>query len=148
MNERNILGGGVTATFLSGFAEFFGPLKWFFLLGVVLVLADLRFGVEAARVRGEDIRMSRAIRRTLNKVVDYLCWIFLAGALGATFGGAFGTTMLPTLVMLAVYGIEINSCFANYFEAKGKKIKINIFKFFSKRGEILEIEEEEEKENK
>ncbi len=144
MNERNIWG-AVTATFLSGFAEFLGPLQWFFLLGIVLVLADLRFGVEAARTRGEHIRVSRALRRTLNKVVDYLCWIFLAGALGATFGGAFGTTLLPTVVMLAVYGIEINSCFANYFESKGKKIKVDIFKFFSKRGEILEIEQEEEK---
>ena len=65
--------------------------------------------------------------------------------MGATFGVSFGITTLPALVMLVVYGIEINSCFANYFEAKGKKIKVNIFKFFAKKSDIIEVEEEETK---
>ncbi|MCD8167622.1 MAG: hypothetical protein LUE93_16955 [Bacteroides sp.] len=114
-----------------------------FRTGIILVLADLRFGIEAARKRKEEIRLSRAVRRTINKIIDYLCWIFVAGAIGMTFGAPFDLPLLPVLVMLVVYGIEINSCFANYFESQGKKVRVNIFKFFSKRTEIIEIEEEE-----
>lgn len=142
MDERNVIG-GITAAALSGCVEFLEPLRWFFLLGFILILADLRFGISAAKIRKERVRTSRAIRRTVNKIIDYLCWIFTAGALGSTFGVPFGITTLPALVMLVVYGIEINSCFANYFEAKGKKIKVNIFKFFAKKSDIIEVEEEE-----
>ena len=137
--------GGVTAATLSGCIDFLEPLRWFFLLGLILIFADLRFGIEAARIRKEKVRTSRAIRRTVNKIIDYLCWIFTAGALGMTFGIPFGITTLPALVMLVVYGIEINSCFANYFEARGKKIKVNVFKFFAKKTDIIDVEEEETK---
>lgn len=144
MEERNVIG-GITTAALSGCVDFLEPLRWFFLLGLVLILVDLRFGIEASRFRKEKIRASRAIRRTVNKMIDYLCWIFTAGALGMTFGVPFGITTLPALVMLVVYGIEINSCFANYFEAKGKKIKVNVFKFFAKKSDIIDVEEEEKK---
>lgn len=144
MEERNIIG-GMTAAALSGCIEFITPLKWFFLLGLVIILADLRFGVNAARIRGEKIRLSRAIRRTANKIVDYLCWIFLAGTLGLAFNTTLNTTMLPGIVLLVVYGIELNSCFSNYFESKGKKLKVNVFEYFSKKTDIIDINKEEEK---
>ena len=72
MEERNVIGGVIAAT-LSGCIEFLEPLRWFFLLGLILIFADLRFGVEAARIRKEKVRTSRAIRRTVNKIIDYLC---------------------------------------------------------------------------
>lgn len=144
MNERNITA-GITATALSGFTDFIEPLRWFLLLGLVLIIADLRFGIEAARYRKEVIRASRAVRRTVNKMIDYLCWIFVAGAMGEAFGTSFSIAFLPATVMLVVYGIEINSCYTNYFEAKGKKMKINVFKFFAKKNDIIEIEEDETK---
>ncbi|MEG2366466.1 MAG: hypothetical protein RSB29_06950, partial [Alistipes sp.] len=77
MNERNIIQGGV-AVFLSQILEIFYPLRWVMLAAAILVLVDLRFGILAARQRGEKIRTSRAIRRTVNKVVDYICWILLS----------------------------------------------------------------------
>lgn len=144
MNERNITA-GMTATALSGFTDFIEPLRWFLLLGLVLIIADLRFGIEAARYRKEVIRASRAVRRTVNKMIDYLCWIFVAGAMGEAFGTPFSIAFLPATVMLVVYGIEINSCYTNYFEARGKKMKINVFKFFAKKNDIIEIEEDETK---
>jgi len=144
MNERNITA-GITATALSGFTDFIEPLRWFLLLGLVLIIADLRFGIEAARYRKEVIRASRAVRRTVNKMIDYLCWIFVAGAMGEAFGTPFSIAFLPATVMLVVYGIEINSCYTNYFEARGKKMKINVFKFFAKKNDIIEIEEDETK---
>lgn len=144
MDERNVIG-GLTATVLSGFSDFLEPLRWFLLLGLILIIADLRFGIEAAQYRKEVIRTSRAIRRTVNKIIDYLCWIFVAGAMGEAFGTPFSIAFLPAVVMLIVYGIEINSCYTNYFEARGKKVRVNVFKFFAKKNDIIEIEEEEKK---
>lgn len=143
MEEKSTIN-AIMATSFSFLMEFMEPLKWFFLLGLILVLADLRFGIEAARFRKEDVRFSRAIRRTVNKIVDYLCWIFLAGAIGKAFSVPFNIAMLPAVVMFVVYGIEINSCFSNFFEARGKNVKVNIFRFMSKKADIIEVEEKED----
>lgn len=140
MEERNIIS-AVTAAAVSGFLDFIEPLKWFMLAAVIIVLADLRFGIRAARYRGENIRFSRAGRRTLNKMVDYICWIFIAGAFGKAFGVPFDVPVLPALVLLVIFGFEINSCYCNYFEVKGKKVKIDIFKWFAKKTDIIEMED-------
>ena len=84
MNERNVVSGAVSVA-LSGMLDFLAPLKWLALLGLVLIIADLRFGVRAAKVRGETVRFSRAGRRTFNKTVDYICWLLLAAALDRAF---------------------------------------------------------------
>ncbi|GIM60064.1 hypothetical protein CAPN008_01140 [Capnocytophaga canis] len=143
MTERNVLNGTV-AVFLSDFVTFFYPLKWFTLLALFITFADLRFGVLAAKKRGEVVRFSRAIRRTINKLVDYACWLFLAGAFGQAFDHLFNEKILPSLIMLVIFGVEINSCFSNYFEYHGRRIKVNIFNFFGKKTDIIELEENEE----
>lgn len=140
MDERNVINGMLTVV-LSEFVDFLYPLRFFLLAAVVLVLVDLRFGVEAAKFRKERIRKSRAGRRTINKMVDYLCWILLAGVLDKAFGIPLDLPLLPTLVLLVVYGLEINSCYSNYFEAHGKKVKVSVFKWFAKKIDIIEVEE-------
>lgn len=141
MGERNTIG-GIAATMMSGLMDFLTPLRWFMLLAFILIIADLRFGIEASRQRGEKIRFSRAGRRTINKMVDYLCWILLAGAIGKAFGIPFDMPILPAAVLLVIYGFEINSCYGNYFEAHGKKVKVNIFKYFGKKSDIIDMEDE------
>lgn len=126
---------------MSSFMDFIEPLKWFLLLGLILIFADLRFGIAAAKKRGEKIRISRAGRRTINKIVDYLCWILVAGAMGKAFGIPFNIPILPAITLLVVCGLEINSVFMNYFEARGKKVKVNIFKYFAKKSDIIDVEE-------
>lgn len=141
MHEKNIIN-GTFAVFLSGFFEFLEPLKWLALCGIILIIADLRFGVMASKKRGETIRTSRAVRRSINKLIDYTCWVLLACALEHTFAVPFHIPLLPTIVMLVVYGVEINSIFANYFEYKGLNLKVDIFKFFKKKtNDIIDIEE-------
>ena len=141
MQEKNTIN-GTFAVFLSGFFEFLEPLKWLALCGIILIVVDLRFGVMASKKRGETIRTSRAVRRSINKLIDYTCWVLLACALEHTFAVPFHIPLLPTLVMLVVYGVEINSIFANYFEYKGLNLKVDIFKFFKKKtNDIIDIEE-------
>lgn len=107
MDERNLINGSLVS-YLSWAADFISPIRWFLLAAFALVLADLKFGIEAARHRGETIRKSRAIRRSANKIIDYLCWILVATSFGEAFGTPFGIPILPALVLLVVYGCEIN----------------------------------------
>lgn len=131
MQERNIIN-GTTAAMVAPLLEFYNRLIPFLLLAIVLIIVDSRFGIAAARKRGEPIRTSRKWRRAINKLVDYICWVTLAGMFGEAFGEILGIPILSALILLIVYGIEISSCFNNYFEAKGIKKKVNIFKLFNR----------------
>lgn len=131
IQERNIIN-GATAAMVAPLLDFYNNLLPFLLLAIVLIVVDSRFGIAAARKRGETIRTSRKWRRSINKLVDYICWVTLAGMFGQTFGEILGIPILSALLLLIVYGIEISSCFNNYFEAKGIKKKINIFKLFNR----------------
>lgn len=131
MQERNIITGATTAM-VAPLLDFYNNLIPFILLAIVLIIVDSRFGIVAARKRGETIRTSRKWRRAINKLVDYVCWVTLAGLFGQTFGTILGIPVLSGLLLLIVYGVEISSCFNNYFEYKGIKKKVNIFKLFNR----------------
>lgn len=146
ISDRNIFSATMSAA-LAPFIEIIGLMKWFFLLAAILIIVDLRFGVQAARKRGEQIKKSRAIRRTLNKAVDYICWIFLSGVLGQAVGAPLEIPILPVIFMLIIIGVELESCLVNYFAAHGKNVKVNIWKIFGKKvTESIEVKQEE-KEN-
>lgn len=141
MQEKNIIN-GMLAVFLSEFFAFLTPLKWLAFCGIILIIADLRFGVMASKKRGETIRTSRAVRRSVNKLIDYTCWVLLACALEHTFAVPFHIPLMPTLVMLIVYGVEIDSIFSNYFEYRDINIKVSIVGFVKKKiGDLFEIKE-------
>lgn len=129
--ERNIIN-GATVAMVVPLLEFYNKLTPFLLLAIVLIVVDSRFGIAAARKRGETIRTSRKWRRAINKLVDYVCWITLAGLFGQAYGEILGIPILSALFLLIVYGVEISSCFNNYFEYKGIKKQINIFKLFNR----------------
>ena len=140
MQERNIISGAM-ATFISPFVAFYQALSPFLVLALVLIIADTRFGVEASLKRGETFRPSRMMRRAINKLVDYICWITLAGVVGNAFGTILGIPILSALILLVIYGIELTSCFNNYFEFKGINKRVNIWKLFGKK-EIAEVLED------
>lgn len=130
MQERNIIG-SATASALAPFVDFYGALTPYIILAIVLIIADSRFGVEAAQKRGEVIRSSRKWRRAINKLVDYICWISLAGVFGQAYSKVLGIPALSAVVLLIVYAIELTSCFNNYFEFKGLDIRISFTKIFT-----------------
>ncbi len=144
--ERNVVNGAMTVA-LADWLNYLEPIKWLAMCGIILVFCDLRFGVMAAKVRGEKIRKSRAMRRTINKLVDYTCWILLSVGIEFAFGMSLHIPLIPVFVMLVIYGIELNSVFQNYFDYRGIKAKVNIFNWFKKRGaDIIEVEEKDKKE--
>lgn len=132
MQDRNVIAGATAAAVISPLVDFYSKLLPFLMLAVALIVIDSRFGILASRKRGETIRASRAVRRAINKLVDYICWVTLAGMIGQTFGAAFHIPLLAVIVMCIVYSIELTSIFNNYFFYKGINKKFNGWKFFSK----------------
>lgn len=130
-----------TDSFLLGLIEFFIWAKWLMLAALVLTLADLKFGVEKAKIIKEEVRRSRAVRRTLQKISDYVMWIIVAYTFDKAFI-SFSVDLLPFLILIIIYGIELESIFKNYGIARGKNLKINILGFFKKKTELIEIEED------
>lgn len=88
------MGTSVKVVTLSAFyMEFYAlmwDMRWLMLLSIVLVVADLWYGISKARRRKEEVRISRAIRRTLIKIGDYICVIILAAVLGKAIGQPLG----------------------------------------------------------
>ena len=140
MHERNIIG-GFTAAVLSPFVDGWQRIIWFLILAIILILGDLRFGIAAAKKRGEHIRPSRAVRRSLNKLVDYICWLSIATVVGVNFGSVFGLPLLSVIIMAVVCIIEMSSIADNYLEYKGIKKKINVIKLLAKLFRKPEIED-------
>lgn len=133
-----------TDHFLFGLLEFFIWAKWLLILAFVLTMADLKFGISASRYRKEEIKRSRAVRRTLDKICSYVLWVIIAYSFGQAFGQPFGVDLLPVIILLVIYGVELESIYVNYFASKGKNVKVNVLKFFGKKTDIIDIEEKEE----
>lgn len=133
MNDSTNIATTAAAMFMAGVCAFYEPLEWWMLLAAALIIADLRFGVLAAKARGEEVRRSRMWRRTLNKAFDYFCWITVAGMCSRTMGKVLGAPVVAVGILLIIYGIEINSCVNNYFEYKGIRKRFNFWKLLKSK---------------
>ena len=143
MTETNNLFQAAVASAGTLITSFYSHLAPWLVLGLVLVLVDLRYGVLAARVRGEEIRLSRAWRRTINKMIDYLCWVTVAELMSRTFAVSLGAPVVSMTMLFIIYGIEISSCVNNYFEYKGVRKRFNFWKLIDRK-DIEDVLEEKE----
>ena len=150
MEEKTLIC-STTAAILSPFVDGWEKLTGWLIVAIVLILADLNFGIKAARSRGEVIRRSKAVRRSMGKLVDYICWIAIAWVIGPTISSPLNIPLLPLIIMLVVYGIEIQSIIDNYLEYKGVKKRLNLAKLFTnwaKKPELMDaIEDKNEETN-
>lgn len=80
-----------------------------------LIALDLLYGVRAAKYRGEKVRVSTAIRRSVTKCFSYVCWIIIASTLAL----AFKKDILEWVVLGVVYFNEMASIVGNYLQTKG-----------------------------
>lgn len=73
MKSNNLSGVGTMGLAISTdvMQELF-DLRYFILILVLLITADLYFGIRESRTKGQRIRRSRALRRSLNKFMDYI----------------------------------------------------------------------------
>lgn len=137
-----------TDNFLVGLLDFFIWAKWLLILALTLTLADLKFGIAAAKARKEGVKKSKAVRRTIDKITSYIIWVILAYTFGQAFALPFGVELLPMLMLVIIYGVELESIYVNYFASRGKNVKVNILKFFGKKTDMIEVEDEKKNEDK
>lgn len=88
--------------------------------GLALIAIDLIVGCQAARARGEKVRASTAIRRTLVKIFLYICFLILATTLAISFGRSW----LEWGTLGLLYANEFLSVVGNYLETKGIQFSI------------------------
>lgn len=113
---------------------------------IFLIALDLVYGCRAARFRGEKVRVSTAVRKTMTKFFSYVCWIILASTLAL----AFKHDWLEWAVLALVYANELASIVGNYLETKG--IEFSFVGFYrwilrvitGKVGEAMDTAETEE----
>ena len=118
-----VAGAGLTTTLLLFFENSLEKMIPYFFICAVVIALDLWFGVQAAKTRKEEVRIGRAIRRTLGKTIEYFAWSVLASSLAV----ATGYEIIQTVVMLTVIGIEIISIFQNWMTVKkGKKVTVDL----------------------
>lgn len=134
-----------TDSFLIGLLDFFIWAKWLLILAFVLTMADLRFGIAASKYRKEIVKKSRAVRRTFDKIVSYVLWVIVAYTFGQAFGQPFGIDILPIIILVVIYGVELESIYTNYFASKGRNVKVSVLNFFGKKTDIIEFEEKQNK---
>lgn len=134
---ETVVQGSTTAILTSIFYQALADSIIWLVVAAVAIVCDLFFGCEAAKHRGERVRLSRAVRRTVNKMCEYLCWVML----GITISIGFAADWLKYVIFGIIYGNELSSCLSNYFEAKGKRITFNVFALLGRRLGISELEQ-------
>lgn len=109
-------------------------LRWMILLAIILILSDLWFGISASRVQDIVIRKSRAGRRTLNKIVDYICYVLLGAVLGKAIGEPYGMNpiVVSITVMVICYCFEVDSIYGHICEIHGIKKRYSIWRILFK----------------
>lgn len=86
-------------------------LRWYMLLCLFITLLDLYYGIKESHKRGIEVRTSRALRRTGDKVVNYALWLLVSGCFYQAFGAPLGDNnhLLTAIVMAVAIFIEIKS---------------------------------------
>lgn len=115
--------GGATIGIMAFFSTaMIQTLPWL-LLAIPFLLLDLLYGIRAARHRGDKVRMSTAVRRSVDKAVAYIMWVAAAVMLAQLFGVAW----LDKAVLALVFGNEFISIIGNYLETKNVELSISEF---------------------
>lgn len=104
-------------------------LRWMILLAFVLILSDFWFGISVSRMQGIEVRKSKAGRRTLNKVIDYLCYVSLGAVIGKAIGDPYGLNPITVsiTIMILCYCFEIDSIYNHICELHGVKKRYSIW---------------------
>lgn len=106
-------------------------LRWLIALSFALIIADFWLGISESKMVGKDIRRSKAWRRTLNKVVDYMCYLMVAGLLGKAIGEPMGMNALrvASVVMLLTCAWELDSIYGHICVLNGAEKDFSVRRF-------------------
>lgn len=145
--ESALLQGGTSVVMTAFLYEVIADMLPFLIVAVIVILVDLIFGIRAAQHRKEEVRYSRAFRRTVSKMFEYVCWVTLSSSLAV----AFKFPALEWIILGAVILNEIVSIASNWCEVHGIRIKgLNLPKIIGEKVGVdlsdVEITKDEEDE--
>mgnify|MGYP003231681944 CR=1 FL=1 len=122
--------------------------KWLLVVIMACVLADFRYGwgesnkrYEQARSEGDKVgmhafkwRTSRAVRRTVNKSVDYLIWVCLGMLIGWAILKPLGVDYMLGAIIATIIAVccEAKSIIGHFIYLHGIKIEEKTVKGFFK----------------
>ena len=140
------VGSGISATAVAFMQSAVLRMIPYAVPALVIIALDLLYGIKAAKHRKERVRFSTACRRTVSKIVSYICWLILASTLALSFGKDW----IEWFVLALVYGNEFASIVGNYLETKGIEFSfVNLYRWVlkliaGKAGEAMDTAEAEE----
>ncbi len=135
---NTVVEGGATIGVVAFFSEAMKQTLPWLVLAVPIIVLDLLYGIRAAKYRGEKVRWSTAIRRTVDKAVGYVMWCAAAVMIAQLFEVAW----LDKVILGLVYGNELISVIGNYLETKGITLSVGALwnLIFRKAGEKVGVE--------
>lgn len=139
----NALGTGTRGTVFVVFGGEIGALlvdmRWALVMLILLIIADFRFGWgESARRYKQAVRdgdkvlmgqyrwhISRAVRRTLNKLADYIVMMLLFSGIGMAVFEPVGIdhTWGAWVGAVIACGCELSSIFGHFFYLRGVEVE-------------------------
>lgn len=128
---NTVVEGSATVTLMIFFSEAMKEILPWLCLCIPFIVLDLMYGIRAAKFRGDKIRLSTAIRRSVDKLVSYIMWAVAAVMLSQLFEIGW----LDKLVLGLVYGNELISIIGNYLETKNINLSIaELWKLIFRKG--------------
>ena len=155
IGERSVINGMARATGIvvmsSEVVAIVYDMRWWVMASICLIIVDFWFGVSESKFSGKDIRKSKACRRTMNKVVDYLCYLMIAGVLGMAMEPmGINPLKLATIVMILTSAWELDSIYGHVCVLHGVEKDFSIRKFlvglFKRKNEAIRDAADEAKE--
>lgn len=136
MNARNVGQAFTWSVMGSEAIQAIQDLRWMIVACIILIIADYRFGrAESKKLHNEavsqgnevlakmtEFHMSRAIRRTCNKFIDYmtLLLVFCVGGFAITEPyGICSHTITAGVAVIIAYVCEVASIFGHFLALRG-----------------------------
>lgn len=117
--------------FYSEMLEVLFGLRWGVILCALLIACDLILGSRESLEKGTDFTLSRAVRRTFSKVVEYLLYLSIGATIGKAILEAYGIPQAyGTVVALSIVTlIETDSVVGHVLYLRGYRFRFSLFSF-------------------
>lgn len=153
MGDRHSItsGGAVGMALLLDIKQGLFELRWCILFLAFLIIADLYFGIRESKQKRRIIRRSRALRRSLNKFMDYmfaLCFVLVLNIIFIQHNINIPYFSLIAFALISIFELE---SVVNHWLVLHDRKRIHFKKLFKsilkhKRKDLSDIVEDYEKE--
>lgn len=96
------------------------------IVSFAVIVCDLCFGIRKSLILKEEIRVSKAVRRTMGKIVTYFAFVCTVCMVEVAAGSEYG---IDKWACLSVCALEFSSIVSNILKPKG--ITFNLKKFLA-----------------